>query len=133
MYFLLNLWLLTRVWNIWFLFPLVLPKWELPQVFQFIYFLRKVGSFFNLWKIFFLLFYNALDLNNQKNVCLPSIFQFEWTVTDLITFCFVSSAMCCINNGCMVIFNLVISLVPYKRSTSINLMGFDVFHIKTLQ
>ena len=26
---------------------------------------------------FFLLFYNDLDLNNQKILCLPSIFQFE--------------------------------------------------------
>ena len=26
---------------------------------------------------FFLLFSNALDLNNQKNLWLPSIFQFE--------------------------------------------------------
>ena len=27
--------------------------------------------------IFFLLFYNAFDLNNQKILCLPSIYQFE--------------------------------------------------------
>ena len=33
--------------------------------------------------VFFLLFYNTLDLNNQKVLCLPSIFQFERTVTDL--------------------------------------------------
>ena len=31
----------------------------------------------------FFAFFNALDLNNQKNSCLPSIFQFEWTITDL--------------------------------------------------
>ena len=28
-------------------------------------------------------FYNALDLNNQKNLFLPSIFQFERTVHNL--------------------------------------------------
>ena len=33
--------------------------------------------------LFFLLFYNALILNNQKILWLPSIFQFERTVTDL--------------------------------------------------
>ena len=32
---------------------------------------------------FFLLFYNVLDLNNQKNLWLPSIFQFERTVHNL--------------------------------------------------
>ena len=32
---------------------------------------------------FFLLFYNALDLNNQKMLCLPSIFQFYRTVHNL--------------------------------------------------
>ena len=32
---------------------------------------------------FFLLFYNVLDLNNQKNLWLPSIFQFESTGTNL--------------------------------------------------
>ena len=31
----------------------------------------------------FLLFYNALDLNNQKILCLPSIFQFDRTGTNL--------------------------------------------------
>ena len=31
----------------------------------------------------FLLFYNALDLNNQKILCLPSIYQFERTGTNL--------------------------------------------------
>ena len=30
-----------------------------------------------------LLFYNALDLNNQKILCLPSIYQFERTGTNL--------------------------------------------------
>ena len=33
--------------------------------------------------LFSLLFYNALDLNNQKILCLPSICQFERIVTDL--------------------------------------------------
>jgi hypothetical protein len=33
--------------------------------------------------LFFLLFYNALDLNNQKKLWLPSIFQFERTVHNL--------------------------------------------------
>ena len=32
---------------------------------------------------FFLHFYNALDLNNQKILWLPSIFQFERTVHNL--------------------------------------------------
>ena len=32
---------------------------------------------------YFLLFYNALDLNNQKILCLPSIYQFERTGTNL--------------------------------------------------
>ena len=32
---------------------------------------------------FFLLFYNDLDLNNQKILWLPSIFQFERTVHNL--------------------------------------------------
>ena len=31
----------------------------------------------------FLLFYNALDLNNQKTLRMPSIYQFDRTVTDL--------------------------------------------------
>jgi hypothetical protein len=31
----------------------------------------------------FLLFYNALDLNNQKILCLPSIYQFDRTGTNL--------------------------------------------------
>jgi hypothetical protein len=36
-----------------------------------------------------LLFYNALDLNNQKILCLPSIYQFErklgfWTTLESI-------------------------------------------------
>ena len=31
----------------------------------------------------FFLFYNALDLNNQKKLCLPSIYQFERTETNL--------------------------------------------------
>ena len=31
----------------------------------------------------FFAFYNALDLNNQKILCLPSIFQFERTVHNL--------------------------------------------------
>jgi hypothetical protein len=33
--------------------------------------------------LFFLLFYNVLDLNNQKILWLPSIFQFERTETNL--------------------------------------------------
>ena len=34
----------------------------------------------NEWNVlFFLHFYNALDLNNQKILCLPSFFQFERT------------------------------------------------------
>ena len=33
--------------------------------------------------LIFLLFYNDLDLNNQKILCLPSIFQFERTVHNL--------------------------------------------------
>ena len=38
----------------------------------------------NEWNVsFFLLFYNALDLNNQKIMWLPSIFQFERTVHNL--------------------------------------------------
>ena len=32
---------------------------------------------------FFLLFYYDLDLNNEKILCLPSIFQFERTVHNL--------------------------------------------------
>jgi hypothetical protein len=32
---------------------------------------------------FVLLFYSVLDLNNQKILCLPSIFQFERTGTNL--------------------------------------------------
>ena len=32
----------------------------------------------NKWNVLiFLLFYNDLDLNNQKSLCLPSIFRFE--------------------------------------------------------
>jgi hypothetical protein len=31
----------------------------------------------------FLLFYNALELNNQEILCLPSIYQFDRTATDL--------------------------------------------------
>ena len=33
--------------------------------------------------LIFLLFYNALDLNNQKILCLPSIYEFERTGTNL--------------------------------------------------
>ena len=32
---------------------------------------------------YFLLFYNALDLDNQKMLCLPSIYEFERTGTTL--------------------------------------------------
>ena len=42
---------------------------------------------------FFLLFYNVLDLNNQKILWLPSIYQFERTGTNLnhpnVHFCIV--------------------------------------------
>ena len=45
----------------------------------------------------FLLFYNALDLNNQKILCLPSIYEFErklgfWTTLKCI---FVNQVACC--------------------------------------
>ena len=36
----------------------------------------SVGWFKSITVLFFLLFYNALNLNNQKILCLPSIFQF---------------------------------------------------------
>ena len=36
------------------------------------------GPTLNSWNVlFFLLFYNAFNLNNQKILCLPSIYQFE--------------------------------------------------------
>ena len=50
------------------------------------YVLKLWGQLVNLkWmKCFiFLLFYNALDLNNQKILCLPSIYEFERTGTNL--------------------------------------------------
>ena len=37
--------------NVWFLSTLVLSKWEIPQLSRFVYFLRKVCSFFNFWMI----------------------------------------------------------------------------------
>ena len=42
------------------------------------------GPILDEWNVlFFLLFYNALDLNNQKILCLPSIYEFERTGTNL--------------------------------------------------
>ena len=42
---------LIKVRNIWFFSPLILSKWEIPQLSQFVYFLRQVCSFFNFWMI----------------------------------------------------------------------------------
>ena len=45
---------------------------------------EAAGAILNEWNVlFFLLFYNALDLNNQKNLWLPSIYQFESIGTNL--------------------------------------------------
>ena len=45
---------------------------------------EAAGPTLNEWNVlFFLLFYNDLDLNNQKILWLPSIYQFERTGTNL--------------------------------------------------
>ena len=42
---------ISQVGNIWSFSPLVLSKWEIPQLSQFVYFMRKVCLFLNFWMI----------------------------------------------------------------------------------
>jgi hypothetical protein len=51
----------TLVQNIWFFSPLVLSNWEIPQLSQFVYFLRKFFNF-RIIKCTLMLYYALFDV-----------------------------------------------------------------------